>query len=150
VLYNSTNAFFVGGAQLAGGRMVVANAGPPSGPVPVGPINMVAAFTFETRVSSAGGWTDLTATGRHGDIGVVGIALDRISPVTVPGFQNQFGLNPGNLFFLCVFPMAMGVGHYGFQSPPAAVDCWPIQSASLSLNGGTNVFGNTSRFRVVL
>lgn len=150
VLYNSTNALFVGGGQLAGGHMVVANAGPPIGTTPVGLVNLVAALTCETRVSTAGGMTDFTAMGRKGDIGVVGIALDRISPVPVPGFQNLFGLNPATLFFLCAFPMAMGVGHYDFVIPPTAVDCWPIQSASLSLSGGANVFGNTSRLKVIL
>ncbi|HEX5052444.1 MAG TPA: hypothetical protein VFZ65_11770 [Planctomycetota bacterium] len=150
VLYNSTNAFFVGGGQLVGGHMVVANAGPPIGSTPQGLVELVAALTFETRISTAGGLTNFAAMGRKGDIGVVGIALDRISPVPVPGFQNLFGLNPGTLFFLCAFAMPMGVGHYDFQMPPTPVDCWPIQSASLSLAGAANVFGNTSRLEVIL
>jgi hypothetical protein len=143
VFFNTPpNSFFVGGDQLAGGHLVAANAGLP-GALPNGSINVVGAFTFESRASALGGWTDLTMMGPPGDIGVIGIAGGLGTPFPVPGFSNLLGLDPALMVAVFAYVMHTGVAQHDFVLGPTSPFVWPIQGASMSFTAFLNVLANT-------
>jgi hypothetical protein len=143
------NASFVGGDQVEGGQLVVANAGLPVSALPRGSIDAVGTFTTNTIASTQGGWFEVILFGPPGDLGVMAIALDLGTPTAVAGFLNLLAIDPAGILGIFFAGMPRGVARQSVFVPPTSPIDLAMQSASLQAPPGQqHGFANPAWFSV--
>jgi hypothetical protein len=147
VVFNTpTNTFFVGGDQMLGGHVIAANSGLPIGALPVGPVDVLANYTFATRVPATGGVASLVAMGAPGDLCILAVAGGLIPPTVVAGYTNELGVDPGSIVAILAATMTAGVARFSLTVAPTAPGMLPMQSLILGPPPFTSGFGSSASF----